>query len=83
MSGHVGSLTPQQEAALERFRIAVRDLPNKPEDTDHYYLRWLRAKKFKVHKAERMFRKVRAIIIWNYVADHHVGSCTSCKLCDP
>jgi hypothetical protein len=58
MSGHVGSLSLRQEAALERFRIAVRDLPNKPEDTDHYYLRWLRAKKFKVHKAERMFIKV-------------------------
>ena len=33
------------------------DVP-KPEDSDHYYLRWLRARKFNVKKAEEMLRKV-------------------------
>ena len=33
------------------------DVP-KPEDSDHYYLRWLRARKFNVRKAEEMLRKV-------------------------
>ena len=66
MSGHVGSLTPQQEEALSKvnatpkdactrtsfvyddcivpmqFKSAVSDIPNKPEDNDYFYLRWLR-----------------------------------------
>ena len=58
MSGHVGDLSRSQEEALRKFRAAVAEIPNKPEDDDHYYLRWLRAKKFNVKKAEEMFRKV-------------------------
>ena len=27
---------------IVQFRRAVEDFPNKPEDSDHYYLRWLR-----------------------------------------
>ena len=59
MSGHVGDLSATQEEALRQFRVAVADIPNKPEDDDYYYLRWLRARKFNVRKAEDMFRKVQ------------------------
>ena len=58
MSGHVGDLSATQEEALRQFREAVAEIPNKPEDDDYYYLRWLRARKFNVRKAEEMFRKV-------------------------
>ena len=58
MSGHVGDLSATQEEALRQFREAVAEIPNKPEDDDYYYLRWLRARKFNVKKAEEMFRKV-------------------------
>ena len=58
MSGHVGDLSSRQEAALEQFKAALQDIPNKPDDTDRYYLRWLRAKNFNVRKAELMFRNV-------------------------
>ncbi len=58
MSGCVGDLSPQQEAALQQFKAVLQDIQNKPEDTDHYYLRWLRARRFDVHKAELMFRNV-------------------------
>ena len=59
MSGYVGDLSPSQEAALRQFREAVAEIANKPEEDDYYYLRWLRARKFNVRKAEDMFRKVR------------------------
>ena len=58
MSGHVGDLSRSQEEALRQFREAVSEIPNKPEEDDYYYLRWLRARKFNVRKAEEMFRKV-------------------------
>ena len=58
MSGYVGDLNPQQEAALAEFKEAIQDIPRKPNDSDHYFLRWLRARKFDVHKAEAMFRNV-------------------------
>ena len=64
LSGHIGNLTPQQETALQQFKEAVEDIPNKPDDSDIYYLRWLRAKmssktgNFKVHKSVKMFREV-------------------------
>ena len=60
MSGHVGDLSHTQEEALRQFREAVSEIPNKPEEDDYYYLRWLRARKFNVKKAEEMFRKVCA-----------------------
>ena len=58
MSGHAGDLSRAQEEALRQFREAIAEIPNKPEEDDHYYLRWLRARKFNVKKAEEMFRKV-------------------------
>ena len=58
MNGHVGDLSATQEEALRQFRAAVAEIPNKPEEDDYYYLRWLRARKFNVKKAEEMFRKV-------------------------
>ena len=42
-----------------QLRAAVADIPDKPEDDDYFYLRWLRARKFKVKKAEEMLRNVR------------------------
>ena len=62
MSGHIGDLSPQQEEALSSFREAVTDVDNKPDDSDHYYLRWLRARKFDVTKAELMFRNVSHLL---------------------
>ncbi|XP_064396571.1 SEC14-like protein 4 [Halichondria panicea] len=56
MSGHVGDLSPSQETALAAFRAAVADIPNKPEENDYFYLRWLRARKFDPNKALEMFR---------------------------
>ena len=58
MSGYVGDLSPQQESALQQFKAALEDIPNKPDDSDQYFLKWLRARKFNVHKAEVMFRNV-------------------------
>ena len=63
MSGHVGDLSSTQEEALRQFRAAVAEIPNKPEEDDYYYLRWLRARKFNVKKAEEMFRKVCAELL--------------------
>jgi hypothetical protein len=51
-------LSPPQQAALEEFRVAVACIPNKPEEDDRYYLRWLRARKYNVQKALVMFRNV-------------------------
>ena len=64
MSGHVGDLSATQEEALRQFRAAVAEIPNKPEEDDCYYLRWLRARKFNVKKAEEMFRKVNPNVIY-------------------
>ena len=54
----------------------MADIPDKPEDDDYFYLRWLRARKFKVRKAEEMLRKVRRLFCVCSVmsrADH--GQC--------
>lgn len=55
MSGHVGDLSPAQEATLKSFRKAVEDVL-KPEHDDRYLLRWLRARDFNLNKAEQMLR---------------------------
>lgn len=55
MSGHLGDLSPTQEAALKSFRKAVADVL-KPEHDDRYLLRWLRARDFNLNKAEQMLR---------------------------
>ncbi|XP_063066055.1 SEC14-like protein 2 [Engraulis encrasicolus] len=58
MSGRVGDLSPKQAAALEEFRERVQDiLPLLPSQSDHYLLRWLRARTFNVDKSESMLRK--------------------------
>ena len=51
-------LSPEQQAALEEFRDAVAGIPNKPEEDDRYYLRWLRARKYNTEKALLMFKNV-------------------------
>ncbi|XP_077488924.1 SEC14-like protein 2 isoform X2 [Amblyomma americanum] len=56
MSGYVGDLSPAQQTALDRFRKRVSDV-SKPDNSDHYLLRWLRAREFDEVKAERMLRQ--------------------------
>lgn len=56
MSGYVGDLSAAQQAALDRFRQRVSDV-TKPEHTDHFLLRWLRAREFDEVKAEHMLRQ--------------------------
>ena len=58
MSGYVDDLSPKQEAALQKFKMTLRDIPNIPDDSDHCYLRWLREGKFNIRKTELMFRNV-------------------------
>lgn len=55
MSGHLGDLSPTQEATLNNFRKVVGDVL-KPEHDDRYLLRWLRARDFNLNKAEQMLR---------------------------
>lgn len=55
MSGYLHDLDQRQRSALAKFRDAVSDVRG-PENTDAYYLRWLRARDFDVTRAENMFR---------------------------
>uniref|UniRef100_A0A8C1UH67 SEC14-like protein 2 n=1 Tax=Cyprinus carpio TaxID=7962 RepID=A0A8C1UH67_CYPCA len=58
MSGRVGDLSPKQTGALAQFREKIADvLDQLPNQTDHYLLRWLRARSFNVPKSEAMIRK--------------------------
>ncbi|KAF4082148.1 hypothetical protein AMELA_G00148350 [Ameiurus melas] len=58
MSGCVGDLSPNQAAALEQFCERIEDVyAQLPNQSDHYLLRWLRARSFNVLKAEAMLRK--------------------------
>ena len=72
MSGHVGDLSPQQEEALRKFKAAVADIQNKPEDDDYFHLRWLRARRFDVRKAELMLRNVRKLCRYIYHTHAHL-----------
>nr|XP_050024460.1 SEC14-like protein 2 isoform X1 [Dermacentor andersoni] len=56
MSGYLQDLDKRQRSALEQFRTAVADV-RRPEDTDAYLLRWLRAREFDTARAEHMFRQ--------------------------
>ncbi|XP_030625324.1 SEC14-like protein 2 isoform X3 [Chanos chanos] len=59
MSGRIGDLSPAQTDVLAQFRGRVGDiLPQLPNQSDHYLLRWLRARSFNVEKAEVMLRKL-------------------------
>lgn len=60
MSGYVGDLSAAQQVALDRFRKRVSDV-TKPDNSDHYLLRWLRAREFDEVKAEHMLRQS---LIW-------------------
>ncbi|XP_016108990.1 SEC14-like protein 2 isoform X3 [Sinocyclocheilus grahami] len=58
MSGRVEDLSPKQTEALAQFREKIADvLDQLPNQTDHYLLRWLRARSFNVLKSEAMIRK--------------------------
>ena len=45
-----------------QLRSALRDVEEVVDKDDHYFLRWLRARKFNVAKAEDMLRKVSQYI---------------------
>ncbi|XP_077164082.1 SEC14-like protein 2 [Paroedura picta] len=58
MSGHVGDLSPKQEAALAKFRENVQDIMSAlPDQDDYFLLKWLRARCFDLQKSEAMLRK--------------------------
>lgn len=58
MSGRVGDLSPKQDEALVQFRERIQDILSQlPAQSDHFLLRWLRARNFNVQKAEAMLRK--------------------------
>ncbi|XP_073806593.1 SEC14-like lipid binding 8 isoform X2 [Danio rerio] len=58
MSGRVGDLSVKQAEALAQFREKVQDvLPQCPSQSDHFLLRWLRARNFNLQKSEAMLRK--------------------------
>jgi len=52
-TGHLGNLTPQQEHTLQEFKKNIPSLP--PRYDDYYFLRFLRARQFKLQEALEMF----------------------------
>ena len=60
--GKVDKELSREKAALEEFRDAVASIPDKAEDSDRYYMRWLRARNYNVQKALHMFRNVNSTI---------------------
>jgi len=52
VTGHYGSLTPEQKQALEQLRVALPSLP--PRYTELMLLRFLRARQFDVSKTVEM-----------------------------
>lgn len=76
-------LSRRKRVALQQFRDAVQDIPNKPATDDRYYLRWLRARQFKVRKAVDLFIKVSLeikltiqysyMVFWVYLAQYLVA----------
>ncbi|CAI8042968.1 SEC14-like protein 2 [Geodia barretti] len=57
MSSQVEDLTPEQWDALENLKSAVADVEELAGMDDRYFLRWLKARKFHLAKAEDMLRK--------------------------
>lgn len=56
MSGYPGNLSDTQALALEEMKKRIVDIW-KDKFTDHYLLRWLRAREFDAAEAEIMLRK--------------------------
>ncbi|XP_071848963.1 SEC14-like protein 2 [Apostichopus japonicus] len=56
MSGRVGDLSSEQAEKLAKFRENLKDILLE-KHTDHYLLRFLRARNFNLKKSEEMLRK--------------------------
>ncbi|KAJ8042971.1 SEC14-like protein 2 [Holothuria leucospilota] len=56
MSGRVGDLSKEQAEKLAQFRENLKDILQE-KHTDHYLLRFLRARNFNLKKSEEMIRK--------------------------
>jgi hypothetical protein len=69
MSSQVEDLTPEQRDALENLKSAVADVEELAGMDDRYFLRWLKARKFHLAKAEDMLRKVLATCIMGIMCD--------------
>ena len=73
-------LSARELTALEEFRAAVSNIPNKPDNSDRYYLRWLRARNYDVERALTMFKNVSGLGLYthtgfrsNNAIIHHTG----------
>ena len=55
MSGRIGDLSSQQQAALDELRTRIQDVAS-PKCDDHYLLRFLRARQFDLDKSEKKIR---------------------------
>lgn len=60
MSGYPGNLSDSQAVALEQMKTRIADIWS-DKFTDHFLLRWLRAREFDVPKAENLLRED---VIW-------------------
>ena len=63
-----------------QLRSALHDVEEVADKDDHYFLRWLRARKFNVAQAEDMLRKVRLdyiVIYWRRTTDARAWQRTS------
>ena len=60
------SLSLPLSLALMQLRDAVGDIVALADKDDHYFLRWLRARKFNVAEAEKMLRNVSKSVDISY-----------------
>ena len=51
MSWREGDLSREQVKVLEQFKVDFKDVQGIPDDSNHFYLRWLRAAKRNVKRS--------------------------------